>query len=121
MTLTPAQFTSAVARTRMQSEATIQACRLVLVEGLTIYAAAKKTGRAQSVVNRAVARLTADRKPKAATPAAPIAPAPEEPDARLTNCIAALRKVEKMLAEFEGEPADSIRRVAKQAADEAEA
>ena len=56
--MTPAQFTRALSATRMSPEGrTAQAVRLVLVDGLTSYAAAQRIGLHESAVSRAVRKL----------------------------------------------------------------
>ena len=56
--MTPHQFASALAATSMPAEGrTATACRLVLVDGLTAYAAAAQVGVNESAVSRAANRL----------------------------------------------------------------
>lgn len=56
--MTPRQFTTALAATHMPSDSlTAQAVRLVLVDGLSAYAAAQQMGMQRSAVSRALKRL----------------------------------------------------------------
>lgn len=56
--MTPAQFQSLLSRTRMrEQDRTAQVCRLVLVDGMTAYAACKQVGLSQSAASVALARL----------------------------------------------------------------
>jgi predicted DNA-binding protein (UPF0251 family) len=55
--VTNAQFDRLIAASNLRGERTIQACRLVKVEGLTAYAAAKQTGINQSAISRALAKI----------------------------------------------------------------
>lgn len=56
--MTPTQFARALTDTRMNPEGrTAHAARLVLVDGLTSYAAAQSTGIHESAVSRAVRKL----------------------------------------------------------------
>lgn len=56
--MTSSQFTAALTASNMRpSTRTAKACRLVLVDGMTAYAASQQTGLAQSVVSRALAKL----------------------------------------------------------------
>jgi len=60
--MTPADFLRALSATRMAPDgATAQACRLVLVDGLTAYAASKQVGVGQPAISRALAKLRAVR------------------------------------------------------------
>ena len=59
--MTPKQFSDAVAKTRINPDSdTAFAARLVLVNGLTKYRAAKTIGIHQSVLLRAVRKLQPD-------------------------------------------------------------
>lgn len=56
--MTPSQFTAALAAANIRpSTRTAKACRLVLVEGMTAYAASRQVRIAESVVSRALAKL----------------------------------------------------------------
>lgn len=56
--MTPTQFTTALASTRLDpSGRTVQAVRLVLVDGLSAYAAAQRVGIHESAVSRAARKL----------------------------------------------------------------
>lgn len=51
------EFDKLVKAHRLRGERTIAACRAVLVDGLTAYAAARQIGVEESVVSRALAKL----------------------------------------------------------------
>jgi hypothetical protein len=56
--MTPRQFAAALAGTRMPPDsASSRAARLVLVDGLSMHAAARECGIGHSAVSRAVARI----------------------------------------------------------------
>ena len=55
--MTPKEYAKLVNAHRLRGEKTIAACRAVLVDGLTAYAAAHKIGVEQSTISRALARL----------------------------------------------------------------
>ena len=60
--MTSTQFTRALSATRMAPDgATAQACRLVLVDGLTAYAASQQVGVGQAAISRALAKLRSVR------------------------------------------------------------
>ena len=55
--MTPKEYAKLVNAHRLRGEKTIAACRAVLVDGLTGYAAAQKIDVAESTISRALARL----------------------------------------------------------------
>jgi hypothetical protein len=55
--MTPKEYTRLVKANRLRGEKTIAACRAVLVDGLTAYAAAHRVGVAESIISRALAKL----------------------------------------------------------------
>ena len=60
--MTPADFAKALSATRMIPDgATAKACRLVLVDGMTAYAASQIVGVGQPAISRALAKLRSVR------------------------------------------------------------
>ena len=55
--MTPKEYAKLVNAHRLRGEKTIAACRAVLVDGLTAYAAAHKIIIEESVISRALAKL----------------------------------------------------------------
>ena len=55
--MTPREYAKLVKAHRLRGEKTIAACKAVLVDGLTAYAAAHKVGIAESTISHALARL----------------------------------------------------------------
>ena len=55
--MTPKEYAKLTKANRLRGEKTIAACRAVLVDALTAYAAAHKIGIEESTVSRALARL----------------------------------------------------------------
>lgn len=55
--MTNGEYNKLVKAHRIRGEMTIKACRLVLVEEMTAYAAFKETGLDQAAISRALARL----------------------------------------------------------------
>jgi hypothetical protein len=55
--MTEKQFTKLVTAHRLRGEKTIKACRLVLVKGLTAYAASKEVGLSRPVLSRVLNKL----------------------------------------------------------------
>lgn len=55
--MTQKEYATLVKAHRLRGEKTIAACRAVLVDGRTAYAAAKKIGVEESTISRALAKL----------------------------------------------------------------
>ena len=55
--MTPKEYTRLAKAHRLRGEKTLAACRAVLVDGLTAYAAAHKVVVAESIISRALAKL----------------------------------------------------------------
>jgi len=55
--MTPKQYDQLVKAHRIRRDKTIKACRAVLVDGMSAYAAARKYGLNESVTSRALAKL----------------------------------------------------------------
>jgi len=55
--MTEKQYTKLVKAHCLRGEKTIKACRLVLVKGLTAYAASKETGLDKAALSRVLAKL----------------------------------------------------------------
>lgn len=55
--MTPKEYARLAKTHRLRGEKTIAACKAVLVDGLTAYAAADKIGVEESTISRALAKL----------------------------------------------------------------
>ena len=55
--MTPKEYAKLAKAHRLRGDRTIAACRAVLVDGLTAYAAAHEIGIEESVISRALAKL----------------------------------------------------------------
>ena len=55
--MTPKEYDKLAKAHRLRGEKTIEACKAVLVDELTAYAAAREVGIAESAISRALARL----------------------------------------------------------------
>ena len=65
------EYEKLVKAQRLRGELTIKACRMVMVGGLTGYAAFRATGLHESVISRALTRLERDRCPHCGQPLPP--------------------------------------------------
>ena len=66
--MTPKQFDQLVKAHRIRRDKTIKACRAVLVDGMSAYAAARKYGLNESIISRALAKLRRPRCPTCGQP-----------------------------------------------------
>ena len=66
--MTPKEYAKLVNAHRLRGEKTIAACRVVLVDGLTAYAAAHKISIEESVISRALGRLRRPLCPRCGQP-----------------------------------------------------
>jgi len=55
--MTPKEYAKLAKAHRLRGEKTIAACKAVIVDGLTAYAAAHKIGIEESTISRALAKL----------------------------------------------------------------
>lgn len=67
--MTLKEYAKLIKAHRLRGEKTIAACRSVLIDGLTAYAAARRIGVAESIISRALAKL---RRPLCPTCGQPI-------------------------------------------------